>query len=121
MNKPIKYLTATVAIMLLSTVPVSAEVATQKKEPLCTSTESCEKLSHSIQAQVDELNKKLDTVKDSEIDLIFSKIEKLEQRKTNILISSKDIEIAEEKAKTQAAYVKVSEKLDAIEGSLKEK
>ncbi len=103
------------SLMLMGTY-VQADAT---KEPVCKSIVECDKLSHAIEVQIDELNKKLDIAKDSEIDLIFVKIEKLEQQKTDVLLASKNTELKEEKAKTQAAFEKVSEKLDAIESSLK--
>jgi len=123
MNKPIKYLTATAAIMLLSIVPVSAETGMQNKDLLCMSTASCEKLSHSIQAQIDELEKSDDPDYDK-LDALQKQL--LAAQDATILVQKaktarqREI-ITEEKAKTQAAYVKVSEKLNAIEESLKEK
>ena len=89
------------------------------KEPVCKSTVECDKLSHAIEVQIDELNKKISTSKGKEKIKLFREKQALEQQKTDVLLASKNTELKEAKAKTQAVYVKVSKKLDVIESSLK--
>ena len=118
------FLAVSVLIIGMYTVQVFAEEPQKSSNQIAAKFEiqMLDKKLITIQAQIDELNKKLDTASDSEIDKIFVKIDKLEQEKNTILIASKDAEIKEENIKQakekekQAMY----DKLIGTVGSIKE-
>ena len=116
MTKKSGILTAVAVATAISTTPASAEtnnqVAKQKIEQITCSTRlACEKLSLSIQAQINELEAKgLENLTEKE----FNKYDKLSDK----LIALEKQETQAEKAETQKAYSEVSDKLASIEGSL---
>ena len=118
------FLAVSVLIIGMYTVQVFAEEPQKSSNQIAAKFEiqMLDKKLINIQTQIDELNKKLDTASDSEIDKIFVKIDKLEQEKNTILIASKDAEIKEENIKQakekekQAMY----DKLIGTVGSIKE-
>ena len=121
------FLAASVLILGMYTVQVFAEETQKSFNQIAAKFEvqMLDKKLITIQAQIDELNKKLDTAADSEIDKIFVKIDKLEQEKNTILISSKDAEIKEENIKQakekekQAMYDKLIDTVGSIKETLK--
>ncbi len=81
------------------------------KEPVCKNTVECDKLIHTIEVQINPLEKKgIENLTDKE----FEKLDVLQGK----LLAAQRAKTAEEKAK-QAAYAEVSKKLDIIDGSLK--
>ena len=138
MTKKAGIITALATATALSVSPASAdtnnqteqqkieqkEVSKKTEQITCETKLACEALSHSIQAQIDDLNEKLDTASDSEIDQIFAKIDKLNKEKTGIIIASKDAEIKDENEKQarenekQAKYAELLGELRSIKGSL---
>jgi len=103
MGKAVKEgLTAVAAAAVLSVSPASAEATAQHKinKVTCTTKASCEQLSLSIQAQIDELNKKIINSKGSEKRKLYRERQALSKEKTSILITSKDIELKKEKQET---------------------
>ncbi len=115
----------TVAMTILATAYISADNNQKKEEVSCQTISECKQLVQALEVQIDELNKKLDTAADSEIDKIFVKIDKLEQDKNTILIASKDAEIKEENKKQakekekQAMYDKLIDTVGSIKETLK--
>jgi len=86
------------------------------KEPACKSIVECDKLSHSIEVQIDELEVKGTLTKD-EKRLRYNLRKQLLAAQRAKTARQREI-IAEEKAK-QVALERIFKKLDAIEGSLK--
>ena len=155
MTKKSGILTAIAVATAISTAPASAETHNQIEQQkieqkvgqvTCATKLACEVLSHSIQAQIDDLKEKglrnltkeervkfgslkkeLIAIKDSNIE-----IEQKETEQNADLIASKDAEITKEnnkqseqekliaieKAETKARLTKVEERLSSIEGSL---
>ena len=91
----------------------------------CATKLACDVLSHSIQAQIDDLYKKLESndISDNDIDNISDKITKLEQQKTNTIITSKDVEISSEnnKQKKQSDLIASKDTELTVENNKQEK
>jgi len=121
MGKAVKEgLTAVAAAAVLSVSPASAEATAQHKinKVTCTTKASCEQLSLSIQAQIDELEKKgLENLTEEE----FNKYDKLSDNliavENNKQAKQKET-IAESDKRIESDLAEVKTRLTRIEGSL---
>jgi len=113
-----------IGIMLLMLMGTCLQADVTTKEPVCKNTVECDNLIHAIEVQIDELKAKGTLTKDEKRLRFKLNKQLLATQDATILVQKaktarqREI-IAEEKAKTQAAFEKVSEKLNAIESSLK--
>jgi len=128
MSKKANALTAMAAAVAIATSPVSADTNNQTEQQkieqkqtskqiekvTCSTKLACEKLSLSIQAQIDELKAKGFRNLSREEKIKYGSLKKE-------LIAVEKAETAQEKAETQARLAKVEERLDSIEGSLQSK
>jgi len=133
-----KFTTLTLLIVLISTI-LSAEVKQQNTQAPCSTRVECDAMVKDLQRKIDVLNKKIINLKGSEKRKLYRERQALNKEKTIVLLASKDLELAQAKAKTaqqrkiiaeekekqiqekekQAEIIKTNKKLDEIKALLK--
>lgn len=108
--------TSLVTVMLMASY-LQADTAT--KEPVCKTTSECDKLTEHLKAEIDGLKLKgFKNLTDDEFDK-YANLKKELLAALKAKSARQDEIIAEEKAKTAEAYLKVSKKLDELSGMVK--